>query len=36
VDIEVSGAVINPSPQTFNALPVLDGEQNLIELHVTV
>lgn len=36
IDIEVSGAGINPSPQVFNGQPILDGEQNNIELVVTV
>ena len=35
VDVTISGAGINPSPQTFNHA-VLDGEVNLFEFTVTV
>jgi len=36
VDIEVTGAGINPSPQVFNGNSILEGEVNSIELVVTV
>jgi hypothetical protein len=37
IDIEVTGAgIINPSPQTFNDKDILEGEDNTIEIVVTV
>lgn len=36
IDLEVSGATINPTVQTFNDQPILEGEVNAIEIVVTV